>query len=196
MKNKKQVFNNMINSLKAGGKIAISYQDCLPPFEFNAYMLLNPENGERICNEMYQCETKTKIEHYCSSVGFQMVKHDQFCASIVLNPSRVLWSGTGLLHTAYWIFRSSMKSVYRSTSLHTLAKMGSLPWISAELKRNPLCTDWWPSSKSQTPDRDTMDEKKHLMIVFCLNVSVAFTWRARLCNDPHIEFCPQNGFRP
>ena len=89
MKNKKQVFNNMFNSLKAGGKIAISYEDCLPPFEFNAYMLLNPENGERICKEMYQCETKTKIEHYCSSVGFQMVKHDQFCASSVLNPSRV-----------------------------------------------------------------------------------------------------------
>ena len=44
---------------------------------------------------MYQCETKTKIEHYCSSVGFQMVKHDQFCASIVLNPSRVWhWSVT------------------------------------------------------------------------------------------------------
>ena len=96
MKNKKQVFNNMFNSLKAGGKITISYQDCLPPFEFNAYMLLNPENGERICNEMYQCETKTKIEHYCSSAGFQIVKHDKFCASIVFESIQSLlkWHGS------------------------------------------------------------------------------------------------------
>ena len=98
MKNKKQVFNNMINSLKAGGKITISYQDCLPPFEFNAYMLLNPENGERICNEMYQCETKTKIEHYCSSAGFQIAKHDKFCASIAFESIQSLlkwhWSVT------------------------------------------------------------------------------------------------------
>ena len=106
MKNKKQVFNNMFNSLKAGGKIAISYVDCLPPFEFNAYMLLNPENGERICNEMYQCETKTKIEHYCSSAGFQIVKHDKFCASIVFESIQSLmkwhWSVThGVLDLSF-----------------------------------------------------------------------------------------------
>ena len=98
MKNKKQVFNNMFNSLKAGGKITISYQDGLPPFEFNGYTLLNPENGERICNEMYQCETKTKIEHYLSSAGFQIVKHDKLCASIVFESIQSLlkwhWSFT------------------------------------------------------------------------------------------------------
>ena len=63
MTNKQRVFNNMFSSLKVGGKIAISYQDRLPPFEFNAYMLLNPENAEHICNEMYRCEAKTNIKH-------------------------------------------------------------------------------------------------------------------------------------
>ena len=36
MPNKQRVFNNMFSSLKVGGKIAISYRDRLPPFEFNA----------------------------------------------------------------------------------------------------------------------------------------------------------------
>ena len=78
MPNKQRVFSNMFSSLKVGGKIAISYQDRLPPFEFNAYMLLNPENAEHICNEMYRCESKTNIKHYCLSAGFQIVKHDHF----------------------------------------------------------------------------------------------------------------------
>ena len=79
MPEKQQVFNGMFSSLKAGGKIAISYVDRLPPFEFNAYMLLNPENEERIRKEMFQCETKTKIEHYCLSSGFQIIKHYNSC---------------------------------------------------------------------------------------------------------------------
>ena len=132
MPEKQQVFNGMFSSLKAGGKIAISYVDRLPPFEFNAYMLLNPENEERIRKEMFQCEIKTKIEHYCLSSGFQIIKHYNSCNHLLLNPSRVFWNGTGQLHTAYLIFRLSLKSVYRNISLHTLAKMGSLAWISEE----------------------------------------------------------------
>ena len=68
----------MFSSLKAGGKVAAKYLDRLPPFEFNAYMLLNPENGECICKEMYQCETKTKIEHYYLPSGYRIVKHYEF----------------------------------------------------------------------------------------------------------------------
>ena len=132
MPEKQQVFNGMFSSLKAGGKIAISYVDRLPPFEFNAYMLLNPENEERIRKEMFQCEIKTKIEHYCLSSGFQIIKHYNSCNHLLLNPSRVFWNGTGQLHTAYLIFRLSLKSVYRNISLHTLAKMGNLAWISEE----------------------------------------------------------------
>ena len=98
MPEKQQVFNGMFSSLKAGGKIAVNYLDRLPPFEFNAYMLLNPGNGERICHEMYQCESKTKIEHYCLSSGFQIVKHYEFCVPFVFNSIESLlkwhWSVT------------------------------------------------------------------------------------------------------
>ena len=73
----------MFSSLKAGGKIAANYLDRLSPFEFHAYMLLNPENGECICKEMYQCETKTKIEDYCLSSGYQIVKRYEFCGPFV-----------------------------------------------------------------------------------------------------------------
>ena len=132
MTNKQRVFNNTFSSLKVGGKIAISYQDRLPPFEFNAYMLLNPENAEHICNEMYPCEAKTNIKHYCLSAGFQIVKHDHFLSHLLSNPLRVFWSGTRQLHTVYLIFRLSLKSVYRSILLHTLAKMGNFAWISEE----------------------------------------------------------------
>ena len=98
MPEKQQVFNGMFSSLKDGGKIAVNYLDRPPPFEFNAYMLLNPGNGERICHEMYQCESKTKIEHYCLSSGFQIVKHYEFCVPFVFNSIESLlkwhWSVT------------------------------------------------------------------------------------------------------
>ena len=98
MPEKQQIFNDMFSSLKAGGKIGVNYLGSLPPFEFNAYMLLNPENAERICNEMYHCESKTKIEHYCLSSGFQIVKHYEFCAPFVFESIESLlewhWSTT------------------------------------------------------------------------------------------------------
>jgi len=71
MKNKQQVFNNLFTSLKAGEKIAFQYISHLPPFKRNAYVLLNPENADRILG-MYQCEGKTKIEQYCLSAGFEI----------------------------------------------------------------------------------------------------------------------------
>lgn len=71
----------MFSSLKAGGKMAANYLDRLPPFEFNAYMLL-----------------KTKIEHYCLSSGFKIVKHYEFCVPFVFNSIESLlkwhWSVT------------------------------------------------------------------------------------------------------
>ena len=123
---------------------------------------------------MYQCETKTKIEHYSSSAGFQMVKHDQFCASIVFESIQSLlkwhWSVTHCVLDLSLVNEERLQKYLAPF----VGEMGSLPRISEELRRNPLCTDWWPSSKSQTPERNTMDKKKHLMIVFCLNFSVAF----------------------
>lgn len=63
----------MFSSLKGGGKIALTYLAHLPPFELNAYKLLNPENAERIC-QMYRCEPKTQIEQYASLAGFKIIK--------------------------------------------------------------------------------------------------------------------------
>ena len=83
MKNKQQVFNNLFTSLKAGGKIAFQYISHLPPFKRNAYVLLNPENADRILG-MYQCEGKTKIEQYCLSAGFEITRSVQIeCVELV-----------------------------------------------------------------------------------------------------------------
>ena len=71
---KQQAFKNMFESLKVGGKTAIHYLDHLPPFELNGYKELNPENAERIICQMYQCESKGKVEQYCSSAGFKITK--------------------------------------------------------------------------------------------------------------------------
>ena len=72
--NKQQAFKNMFESLKEGGKIAVQYWDYLPLFIMNAFKVLNPENAERICEEILQFEPKVKIEQYCSSAAFEIVK--------------------------------------------------------------------------------------------------------------------------
>ena len=69
---KQQAFMNMFESLKVGGKISIHYLDHLPPFVFNAYKELNPENAERILQK-FQLESVANVEQYCSSAGFQIV---------------------------------------------------------------------------------------------------------------------------
>ena len=74
---KQQVFDNMFANLKVGGKVAIQYVGYLHPFVFNGYMILNPENEERIC-QMYQCEPKATVEQYCSTAGFRVVKSYEY----------------------------------------------------------------------------------------------------------------------
>ncbi|CAH3106962.1 unnamed protein product [Porites lobata] len=39
---------NSFDSLKVGGKVAVQYMSYLPLFDYNTYVLLNPENAERI----------------------------------------------------------------------------------------------------------------------------------------------------
>ena len=70
---KQNVFKNMFESLKIGGKIAILYTDHIMPFVLSAAMDLNPENAEQIC-KMFQCEERAKIESYCSLAGFNIIK--------------------------------------------------------------------------------------------------------------------------
>ena len=63
---KQEVFKNMFESLKSGGKIAARYIEHLPSFVVSAYKDLNPENTERLCEMfhgqlMYQSIPKPPI---------------------------------------------------------------------------------------------------------------------------------------
>ena len=42
---KHEVFKNMLESLKRGGKIVIQYNDHFLPFEISAYKVLKPEKA-------------------------------------------------------------------------------------------------------------------------------------------------------
>ena len=72
---KKELFNNIYESLKHGGKIAIQHVDYTCPFvsSCSAFKELYPENAERIY-EMFHCVERPKIEQYCSSAGFRITK--------------------------------------------------------------------------------------------------------------------------
>ena len=69
IRDKQQVFKDMYESVKIGGKIAIQYVDHEYPFLFRAVKELNRENEERI-NGMIHLEERVIIEQYCSSAGF------------------------------------------------------------------------------------------------------------------------------
>ena len=71
---KEEVFKNLFESLKDGGKMAVQYLERLPLFLSTAFKELNPENAERIISEMFQCEDKAKMENHCSRVGFDIIK--------------------------------------------------------------------------------------------------------------------------
>ena len=73
MPEKQQVFNDMFSSLKVGGKIALYYNDHIPTFMMNAFKELNLEKVESIC-QMYHIEPKSRIEQYCLSAGFKIIK--------------------------------------------------------------------------------------------------------------------------
>lgn len=63
----------MFSSLKVGGKIASYYNDHIPPFMMNAFEELNLEKVENI-GQMYYIEPKSRIEQYCLSAGFKIIK--------------------------------------------------------------------------------------------------------------------------
>ncbi|XP_068733913.1 demethylmenaquinone methyltransferase-like [Montipora capricornis] len=92
---KQEAFKNMFASLKPGGKIAIVYVSHLAPFFTNALSKLNPENEARIC-KMYRCESRAKIEQYCTSSGFEVSKSYQAPIKLVFENTnsfiKWLWS--------------------------------------------------------------------------------------------------------
>ncbi|XP_068686739.1 demethylmenaquinone methyltransferase-like [Montipora foliosa] len=92
---KQAAFKNMFASLKPGGKIALVYVSYLAPFFTNALSKLNPENEARIC-KMYHCESREKIEQYCTSSGFEVSKSYQAPIKLVFENTnsfiKWLWS--------------------------------------------------------------------------------------------------------
>ena len=96
--NKEELFKNMFEGLKHGGKIAIQYVDYICPFVSSAFKELNPENAKRIL-EMFHCEERPKIEQYCSSAGFCITKsYDTYSTQQVFQTIESLlnwlWSST------------------------------------------------------------------------------------------------------
>ena len=72
----------MFESLKSGGKIAIHYGDHQFSFAMSAYKILNPENTERIL-DMFHVEERAKIEEYCCTAGFHIIKSYDTCMQLV-----------------------------------------------------------------------------------------------------------------
>jgi len=99
IRDKQEVFKNMFECLKSGGKITIQYVDHLHPFALHAFKVLNPETAEHICEFMYQCEERGTIERYCASAGFHIVEsYDTESAQLVFESVesllKCLWSIT------------------------------------------------------------------------------------------------------
>jgi len=95
---KRQIFRNMYESLKAGGKIANQYVDHDYPFLLSALRELNPENEQRILG-MVHFEERSIIEQYCSSAEFEMLtSYDTDSSEMVFESTesflKWLWSTT------------------------------------------------------------------------------------------------------
>ena len=95
--NKQRVFDTMYKALKKGGKIAMQYGDHYPSFMLQAYKILNPENEARLC-KMFSHEPRAKIEKYCTSAGFSILKSCdcelQFSFESIDGLLKWLWSST------------------------------------------------------------------------------------------------------
>ena len=70
---KQDLFNNMFEGLKHGGKIAIQYVDYICPFVSSAFKELNPENAERIY-KMFQCEERPRLSNIVPPPDFASLR--------------------------------------------------------------------------------------------------------------------------
>ena len=100
---KQDLFNNMFESLKCGGKIAIQFLDGLDPSALHAFKVLNPENADHIISRMLQCEDKAKVRNYCSKAGFHIVKcyHSTFSELVFQSIEGVLKWLSATTHGAF-----------------------------------------------------------------------------------------------
>ena len=94
-----QILLQSLFSDKGRIKQAVQYMSYLPLFDYNAYVLLNPENAERIFR-LFHFESKTKMERYCLSAGFDEIirSFDTHCKGLVFATVQELlewqWSST------------------------------------------------------------------------------------------------------
>ncbi|KAL9956986.1 hypothetical protein ACROYT_G038559 [Oculina patagonica] len=72
--NKQDAFKNMFSSLKAGGKIAIQYEESLPPFMASTLEELASPEIEEQHNNMYHSVASVDVNCVCTKVGFNVVK--------------------------------------------------------------------------------------------------------------------------
>ncbi|XP_015761089.1 PREDICTED: aklanonic acid methyltransferase DauC-like [Acropora digitifera] len=93
---KPNAFRNMFTCVKPGGKIALVYISHLPLYASKAFAILNPENEKLLC-QMFQCESRSQIEQYCLTHGFQISKsHDAPAAFEFENTTKYLeWLSSG-----------------------------------------------------------------------------------------------------
>ena len=73
----------------------------------NAFEELNLEKVENIC-QMYYIEPKSRIEQYCLSAGFKIIKsYESYSGELAWKskPTKDLWIGFGRQRTGCLIFR-------------------------------------------------------------------------------------------
>ncbi|XP_078344596.1 juvenile hormone acid O-methyltransferase-like [Oculina patagonica] len=70
---KEKAFENMFNSLKPNGKIALHFVDRVPSLMDHAFRELNPENLERLLN-MYHFKSREVVDEMCIAAGFDIVE--------------------------------------------------------------------------------------------------------------------------
>ncbi|XP_067045243.1 uncharacterized protein [Acropora muricata] len=98
---KPNAFRNMFTCVKPGGKIALVYLSHLPLFVSNAFAMLNPEKEKLLCQK-FQCESKSQIEQYCLTHGFQISKsHDVPVALECENTTKYLEWLSSTTHGAF-----------------------------------------------------------------------------------------------
>ena len=94
----------------------------LPLFDYNAYVLLNPENAERIFR-LFHLESKTKIERYCLLAGFDEIirSFDTHCKGLVFETVQEFlewqWSTTCGLFDPSLVTEERLKKYLGSGSL-------------------------------------------------------------------------------
>ena len=122
IRDKQEVFKNMFESLKGGGKITIQYVSHLHPFAKNAFKVLNPETAEHICEFMYQCEERETIERLCTSAGFHIInsydtESTQLVFESVESLLKCLWSITHGVFDPKLVTEERLQRYYQCSNL-------------------------------------------------------------------------------